>query len=189
VGDEIYEAETSPVSTRFAGPPAPAVASDDDYHDDGETGALREGDVHAFARKTFGSIASPYLSSYVHRHGVLDTAYGLRKVCNKFFIGNSDVTVDANSDLYIKDKHFRGTRGLWELLTRKRVNNKIIDANDMKQYKSILNLTSAHLEGYEPDAPIHVSRGIKFKTVIGKLFPQTKRRGIEASLQKEWEKY
>jgi hypothetical protein len=97
--------------------------------------------------------------------------------------------VDAKSDLYIKDKHFRGTMGLWELLTRKRVNNKLIDANDMKKYKSILNLTSAHLEGYETDAPIHVSRGIKFKTVIAKLFPQTKRRGIEASSQKEWEKY
>jgi hypothetical protein len=59
----------------------------------------------------------------------------------------------------------------------------------MKRYKSILNLTSAHLEGYEPQAPIHVSRGIKFRTVIAKLFPQTKRRGIEASLRKEWEKY
>jgi hypothetical protein len=97
--------------------------------------------------------------------------------------------VDANSDLYIKDKHFRGTRGLWELLTRKNVNSKLIDANDMIQYKSIMNLTSAHLEGYEPDAPIHVSRGIRFKTVITKLFPQSKRRGIDASLQKEWEKY
>jgi hypothetical protein len=53
----------------------------------------------------------------------------------------------------------------------------------MIQYKSILNLTSAHLEGYEPQAPIHVSRWIKFRTVIAKLFPQTKRRGIEASLR------
>jgi hypothetical protein len=53
VGDKIYEAETSPVSTRFAGPPAPAVASDDDDHDDGETGAISEGDVDAFARKSW----------------------------------------------------------------------------------------------------------------------------------------
>jgi hypothetical protein len=36
-------------------------------------------------------------------------------------MGNSDVTVDTSSDLYIKDKQFKGTRGLWELLTRKRV--------------------------------------------------------------------
>jgi hypothetical protein len=99
------------------------------------------------------------------------------------------VTVDENSDLYIKNKHFVGAPGLWEFLTRKSVNKKLANKDDLKQYKSILNLTSAYLEGYEPDAPIHVSRGIKFRTVIAKLFPQTKRRGIEASLRKEWEKY
>jgi hypothetical protein len=59
VGDEVYEAETSPVSTRFARPPVSAIAFDDDDHD-GETGAISEGDVHAFARKSFGAIASPY---------------------------------------------------------------------------------------------------------------------------------
>jgi hypothetical protein len=99
------------------------------------------------------------------------TEFGLRKEGSKFFISNSDVTVDANSDLYIKDKHFKSTQGLWKLLTRKSVNKNFINKDDLKQYKNILNLTSAHLEGYEPDAPIHVSRGIKFKTVIEKLFP------------------
>jgi hypothetical protein len=59
----------------------------------------------------------------------------------------------------------------------------------MKEYKNILNLTSVHLEEYEPDAPIHIWRGIKFRTNIAKLLPHTKRRGIEASLRKEWEKY
>jgi hypothetical protein len=95
------------------------------------------------------------------------------------------MTVDTNSDLYIKDKHFRGMRGLWELLTRKSVNKKLVNEDDLKQYKNILNLTSDHLEGYGPNAAIHVSRAIKFKTVIAKLFPQTKRRGIE-TLHKDW---
>jgi hypothetical protein len=45
------------------------------------------------------------------------------------------------------------------------------------------------MEGYKPQAPIRVLRGFKFKTVIAKLFPHRKRRGIEASLRKEWEKY
>jgi hypothetical protein len=175
---EVYDAETSPVSTRFARPSAAAaaVASDDD---DDNNGAISEGEVHAFARKSIGAVASPYLSSFVHKRGVLDTEYGLRKESNKLFIGNSDVKVDTNSDLYIKNKYFRGTRSLWELLTRKRINTKLVDVDDMKQYKSILNLTIAHLEGYEPQASIHVSRGIKFRTVIAKLFPQTKRRVIE----------
>jgi hypothetical protein len=157
VGDDVYETATRPVSTRFATAAAVAV-SDDDDDDTYNDGAVSEGDVHAFARKSFGEIASPYLSPYAYKRGVLDTEYGLRIVSNKCFIGNFDVTVDTNSDFYIKDKHFRGTRGSWELLTRKRINNKLVSADDMKQYKSILILTSAHLEGYEPNALIHVSR-------------------------------
>jgi len=89
------------------------------------------------------------------------------------------VTVDTKSDLYIRDKHFKGTRGLWELLPRKKLDNRLVSEDDLKQYKSILDLTSAHLEGYEPSAPIHVTRGIKFRTVIAKLFPQTKRRALK----------
>jgi hypothetical protein len=50
-------------------------------------------------------------------------------------MGNSDVTVDTNSDLFIKDKHFKGTRGLWELLTRKRVDNRLVSEDDLKQIR------------------------------------------------------
>ena len=57
-----------------------------------DRGAFSEGEVRAFARNTFGEIASPHVSPYVHKRGVLDAEYGLRKIGNRFFIGNSDVT-------------------------------------------------------------------------------------------------
>jgi hypothetical protein len=116
-GDVVHERGTSPVSTRIVG--ATTAAYDDD-DDDVDTGAVSKGEVRAFARKYFGDIASPYLSPYVHKRGVLDAEYGLRKIGNRYFIVNFDVTVDTNSDLYIRDKHFKGTRGLWELLSRKK---------------------------------------------------------------------
>jgi len=75
-----------------------------------DTGAVSEGEVHAFARKSFGEIFSPYLSPYVHKRGVLNAEYGLRKLGNQFFIGNSDATVNTNSNIYVKDKHFKGKR-------------------------------------------------------------------------------
>jgi len=46
---DVYETETSPLSTRFAG--ATAVAYDDD-DDDVHTGAVSEGEIHKFARKS-----------------------------------------------------------------------------------------------------------------------------------------
>ena len=99
------------------------------------------------------------------------------------------MTVDRYSDFCIRNKNFKGMRGLWELLTRKKVNKEIVSAADLKRYKSILNLTSAHLEGYEPGTPIHVSRSVKFRDVIAKLFPQTKQRGTETYLHQQWMRY
>jgi hypothetical protein len=96
---------------------SPGIASTSD--DDDVAGSVSKGDVQAFARKSFGPIASPFLSPFVHRRGVLDAEYGLRKIDNRFFLDNSDAIANTKSDLYIRHKHFKGTRDLWELLTRK----------------------------------------------------------------------
>jgi len=99
------------------------------------------------------------------------------------------VTVDTNSVLYIRDKRFRGTRGLCELLTRKKVDNRLVSANDLKRYKEHFEFDQCSFGGIRAQCPIHVSHGIKFRTVLAKLFPQTRRRDIEASLHRQWEKY
>ena len=70
---------------------------------------------------------------------------------------------------------FKGTTGLWELLTRKNVNSNVITKSDLNAYKRILVRTNAHLAGYETGGDIHVSRGVKYVKVISKLFPP--RRG------------
>jgi hypothetical protein len=99
------------------------------------------------------------------------------------------VDVDEDSNVYVKKQEFKGTKGLWELLKRKRVNKDVITTEDLKQYKRILELTNAHLEGYEPDANIKVTKGLKFKEVISKLFPETRQQGAEVALRREWVQY
>ena len=59
------------------------------------------------------------------------------KLATDFFMGNTEVTVDTNSNLYIRDKHFEGTRGLWELLPRSRVDNRLVSEDDLKQYEHL----------------------------------------------------
>jgi len=71
----VYETETSPVSTRFARPTAPVYDDDDDDGDtgatskdvdtgtvskDGDTGAVSKDETRKYARMSFGEIASPY---------------------------------------------------------------------------------------------------------------------------------
>ena len=99
--------------------------------------------------------------------------------------------MDRDSDITIKGKHFRGTQGLWELLTRRKVQRDKLTTDDLRAYKKILLLTNGHLTGYVPDGKIHISSGTKFRDIISTLFqPQTKkRRGIESALRHKWVRY
>ena len=86
-------------------------------------------------------------------------------------IGDSQLGVDRDGNIHIKDVEFQATKGLWELLTRKKVDKDSVTNADLTQYKAILKMTNAHLEGYKPHANIHNSKGNTFRDVISKLFP------------------
>ena len=145
--------------------------------------------MQTFGREQFGAIASPYLTPYLYGRPFLDAQYGIREDGDIFMIGDSTLTVDSDSDITIKGKHFRGTGGLWEPLTRKNVNYEIITSNELKTYKKILKMTIAHLTGYEPGSNIRTERGAKFQDVIADLFAETKKRGMESALARRWAKY
>jgi len=126
---------------------------------------------------------------YFYNKRFLDKQYGIRKVGDSFMIGDSAILVDTDSDITIKGQEFRGTKGLWKLLTRKNVNRKHITTDDLKKYKKILVLTNGHLTDYQPGVDIQVTRGPKFNEFISHLFPQTRRRVIESALGRKWVKY
>ena len=173
---DIYETPKRPSSD------GGVVDDDDDVAD----GTSVEKDAQEYVREKFGAVADSYLTPYIYKRSFLDTQYGIRKEGDVFMIGDSQLTVDEDSDITIKGKDFRGTQGLWELMTRRNVQWDIITTDDLKAYKKILLLTNGHLTGYEPDGNIHISFGKKFRDVIAKLFsPQTRqRRGIESALRR-----
>jgi len=89
-GEVVYETETSPFGAGFTSARPTALAYDDDadigaVSKDVDTGAVSEAETRKYARKSFGAIASPYLSPYVHKSGVLDAEYGLREVGDNFY--------------------------------------------------------------------------------------------------------
>jgi len=137
-----------------------------------------------------GALASPYVSPYLYESKKLslDTVYGIRRDGDVFVIGNSQVGVNRDSNIHINNVEFPATKGLWELLTRKRVNKNLVTTADLKQYKTILEMTNAHLEGYKPRANIHTSKGVKYKKIISKRFrgDGTRQSGVEAALRREW---
>ena len=65
-------------------------------------------------------------------------------------IVSAALIADEKGDTTIGGTRFRDTRELWELFTRKNVNSDVITNSDLNAYKRILELTNAHLAGYEP---------------------------------------
>jgi len=112
--------------------------------------------------------------------------YSIRRDGDVFMIGDSQVGVDRDGNIHINNVEFPATKGLWELLTRKRVDKNSVTTADIKQYKTILEMTNAHLEGYKPRANIHTSKGVKYKEIISQLFPGgTRQNGVDAALRRK----
>jgi len=104
-------------------------------------------------------------------------------------IGDSHVLVDTSGDVTVKDRVFKGLKGMWELLTRKNVNTEVITRDDLKSYKKIMTMTNSHLTQYHPDGNINITRGKKFREIISPTFAIPMFRGVENSLRRKWTKY
>ena len=89
--------------------------------------------------------------------------------------------VDTDSDITINGKEFRGTKGLWELLTRKSVDRRKIPTDDLKNYKKLLELTKANLTDYRPGADIQITRGFN---IVTSSLPSSRLSGDVASKQR-----
>jgi len=71
-----------------------------------------ESSVRTFSTGHFGAVTSPYVSAYVYRTGNLDRDYGMRRdVDGSFRIGNAEVVIDQDSNVFVKGKSYRGREG------------------------------------------------------------------------------
>jgi hypothetical protein len=132
--ESVYE--STPKRPKFE------IEVEDDDNDD-ENDAVEE-EVKDFGRKNFGEIASPYLTSYVYNRQFLDKQYGIRRDIGRFLICSSTLSVDDASDISLKGRHFKDTMRLLDL-TRKNVYKAVITTDDLNRYKTILQVTNAHL--------------------------------------------
>ena len=90
----------------------------EDNDDDDDDDEFFEVDAKRFGRENVGPVAGLYLMPYVYKRLILDTQYGIRKDGDIFKIGDSAVLLNQDGDITIKNE-FRGSEGLWELLTRR----------------------------------------------------------------------
>src|SRR5215468_5676815 len=131
-------------------------------------------EIEATPHITLGNLASRYLSLHMSKGKIRegDTTYGIRydNVDHNYKIGNKTVLINDN-DLTIDGLSYKGTPGLWELIVLK--TPKDYTAEDLDEYKRILEQTSAHTKLYKPDAPINAGKQYKYTNIIAPLFKKS----------------
>ena len=65
------------------------------------------------------ALAGEYLEKYSKRKGDADKTFGISEEGN-YFMGRKRVIIDKGSNLFVDGKRFEGTRGLWELIVKKK---------------------------------------------------------------------
>ena len=128
-----------------------------------------------------GEVAKHYLKMYtsntISNKNQMDKSFGVQLKEGKFFIGREPIMIN-NDDIIIGDKLFRGTTGLWELITKLEPDATLYNDEDYKNYRQILIDTNAIGSDSNPNKP-KASRGEKYRKIIKPLWKEIvfRRRG------------
>ena len=60
-------------------------------------------------------------------------------------IGDTQLTLDENSNVNVRDSSYEGTDVLWELLTKFNCDRSLVTPHDLRSYTRILESTSVQL--------------------------------------------
>jgi hypothetical protein len=127
-----------------------------------------------------GKIATKYLNEKTS-----NPVFEIRAEGKKLFIGNSEISVNFD-DLIIEGKKYKGTEGLWALLTKKDIPEKYIDKNledfideDLKSYREILINSGSMFHNNDPNSnKPKSSRGEKYNKIIKLIRPRLRSQSL-----------
>ena len=137
--------------------------------------------VHEASFETAGSDTRDDSDLYVkalklNQPQYLDKIYGVRNANNKFFIGNLPISFYTNK-IKVNGGAYTKTTGILELLIAKQPNEINISSDDLKNYRKILKLSSAHKRQYNKDEKIRIHNSNKFNNIIAPMFNITSKTG------------
>ena len=109
--------------------------------------------------------------------GVGDTTYGPYYIGGRPQIGNAVIELYPDEEAFSVQGHkFYPEPGLLELLFEQRPNRRDVTKDDLKKYKKILELSSAHKVNYRPNLHFNTKDNIlKYREIISPLFAGERR--------------
>ncbi len=117
--------------------------------------------------KIIGPVASAYLQNYFSNNVAADKTFGIHMDNNdgEFYIGK-DIVKITDDNISVCGKAYRGTPGLWELLTLSKPNKQKITNADLACYEDIILTTNCHKHNYDPNGRVKSSGWKKYINYI-----------------------
>ena len=105
-----------------------------------------------------------------------DRSNGIYSKDKKFFMGNKEITIEDNDITIIKssnsgnDIKFKGSPGLWKLITEKNIPDKTeFTPEELIRYIYMMNLTKTTYVNFDPSRPKKGGNNIKLNNLIKPL--------------------
>jgi len=129
-----------------------------------------------------GRIADQYMRASYGKDGD-HSHYGLKDKNGQFYTGKDPIEIDGN-DLVIKGKRYRGTQGLWQLITMKEPELGFPTKNGMKNYGEIKVKADAIRHPGNPEMP-YERKSFKWKNFIKPIWDEyDKKKTIQKAKRK-----
>jgi hypothetical protein len=133
-----------------------------------QTEILKEMNSKMFSSTPDGEVGELALKYILNPQGQVDKLYGIYRDDDGLYIGNKRISV-FNNDIFLEDDKttYRGTPGLWELVTMDYPNPSLYNNEDLENYSDIVLKTSTYKAGNKASARrIKTSEGYKYTNII-----------------------
>ena len=90
--------------------------------------------------------AKPALDYYLSLRNNVDKYYGIQKKGDGYVMGDSNVVIDTDSNIIVRDQRFKGTPGLWQLIMLNKPRE--FTKEDLARYDDLVETTQVIFNPY-----------------------------------------
>ena len=104
--------------------------------------------------------------SNTYNSSKLDKYFGMKRIDDKFYLGNSEVQLDADSNIYVDDTTYKVTPGLWSLIMLNAPNPDMYNDEDLDAYTKLVeqtNLLNSPQDVTSSSRPLQTKKGQMLK--------------------------
>ena len=119
-------------------------------------------------------IAYKHMMRYGEKGNKADSTFGIHYENKQPYIGNKKIDIESN-DIIIDGERYKGTNGLWELITSKDPDSEVYTDQDLDTYEKILVSTNAMRQNNDSNSnKPKSSKSSKWKDIIKPIWDKNK---------------